>query len=63
MLKKILNLKDAQYISKSEQKTIKGGIPECWIYAIEAGCVLIAAGEICPMDTLPGICDTTRLCC
>lgn len=63
MLKKILNLESAEKISKNEQKTIKGGIPECWIYAIEAGCVLVSAGEICPLDTSPGICGTSRLCC
>lgn len=45
MLKKILNLKNAQHLSKSEQKTIKGGIPECCIYAIEAGCILVPVGE------------------
>jgi hypothetical protein len=63
MLKKILNLKGAQNISKIEQKTMQGGIPECWIYAIEAGCVLIPVGGICPIDMLPGICDSARLCC
>lgn len=63
MLKKILNLEDVQSISKNEQKTIKGGIPECWIYAIEAGCILIPSGGNCPIDTSPGICDTNRLCC
>lgn len=63
MLKKILKLENAQSISKTEQKTIRGGIPECWIYAIEAGCVLIPAGGTCPINTIPGICDTGRLCC
>ena len=63
MLKKILNLENAQSISKTEQKTIKGGIPECWIYAIEAGCILIPSGGTCPINTSPGICDTGRLCC
>ncbi|KQB38606.1 hypothetical protein RC62_1965 [Flavobacterium aquidurense] len=63
MLKKILNLESAQHISKNEQKTIKGGIPECWVYAIEAGCVLIPVGGICPVNTLAGICETSRLCC
>jgi hypothetical protein len=63
MLKKILSLENAQHISKNEQKTIKGGIPECWVDAIEAGCVLISVGETCPVNTLPGICDTSRLCC
>jgi len=62
MLKKILNLEHAQQISKIEQKTMKG-IPECWIYAIEAGCVLVSAGEHCPIDKTPGVCDTNRLCC
>lgn len=63
MLKKILNLEHAQRISKNEQKLIKGGIPDCWIYAIEAGCVLISVGETCPIDKTPGICDSNRLCC
>lgn len=63
MLKKILSLKGAQHISKTEQKTMQGGIPECWIYAIEAGCVLIPVGGICPINTAPGICDSARLCC
>ncbi|MEG2102417.1 hypothetical protein [Flavobacterium sp. YO12] len=63
MLKKILNLKHAQHISKNEQKTIKGGIPECWVYAIEAGCVLIPSGGTCPINMEAGICDTNRLCC
>ena len=63
MLKKILNLKNAHEISKDEQKAIKGGIPECWIYAIEAGCVLVAVGEPCPLNKTPGICDTNRVCC
>lgn len=63
MLKKILNLENAQHISKNEQKTIKGGIPECWVNAIEAGCVLISVGETCPVNMLPGICDSSRLCC
>ncbi|OMQ08528.1 hypothetical protein BXU01_21490 [[Flexibacter] sp. ATCC 35103] len=63
MLKKILNLESAQHISKNEQKTIKGGIPECWVYAIEAGCVLIPVGGTCPVNTLAGICETSRLCC
>lgn len=63
MLKQILNLENAQPISKSEQKTIKGGIPECWIYAIEAGCILIPAGGACPVNTTSGICDSSRLCC
>ena len=63
MLKKILKLENAQRISKNEQKTIKGGIPECWIHAIEAGCVLIPFGSTCPLDTTPGICETNRLCC
>ncbi|TDP03920.1 hypothetical protein [Flavobacterium sp. 245] len=62
MIKKILNLEHAQKISKNEQKTIKG-IPECWVQAIEAGCILIPAGGVCPMDTLPGICSSGRLCC
>lgn len=63
MLKKILNLESARHISKSEQKTIKGGIPECLIYALEAGCVLIPAGGTCPVNTMSGICDTSRVCC
>lgn len=63
MLKKILNLESAQHISKNEQKTIKGGIPECWVYAIEAGCVLIPVGGTCPVSNLAGICETSRLCC
>lgn len=63
MLKKILNLESAQNISKSEQKTIKGGIPECWVHAIEAGCVLIPVGGNCPVNTSVGICETSRLCC
>lgn len=64
MLKKILNLESAQHISKSEQKTIKGGIPECWVHAIEAGCVLIPVGGTCPVNTSAGIiCETSRLCC
>ncbi|WP_026727063.1 hypothetical protein [Flavobacterium denitrificans] len=63
MIKKILNLEHAHKISKSEQKAIKGGIPECWVNALEAGCVLIPAGGVCPMDTFPGICNTSRLCC
>ncbi len=63
MLKNILNLENAQRITKYEQKMIKGGIPECWVYAIEAGCVLIRSGEVCPMNTEAGICDTNRLCC
>jgi hypothetical protein len=54
MLKKILNLDSAQKITKIEQKTITGGIPECWVYTIEAEC---------PLDTLAGICDSNRLCC
>jgi hypothetical protein len=48
---------------KNEQKTIKGGIPECWVYAIEAGCVLIPSGGTCPINMEAGICDTNRLCC
>jgi len=63
MLKKILNLENAQRITKVEQKNISGGIPECWIYAIEAGCVLIPAGGTCPVNTSSGICETIRLCC
>jgi len=63
MLKKILNLESAQRLTKNEQKSISGGIPECWIYAIEAGCVLIPIGEICPLETTSGICDSSRLCC
>ncbi|RZJ50176.1 MAG: hypothetical protein EOO44_16900 [Flavobacterium sp.] len=63
MLKKILNLESAQKITKTEQKTIKGGIPECWVYAIEAGCILIPVGGICPLETTSGICDSNRLCC
>lgn len=63
MLKKILNLVDVQNISKNEQKTIKGGIPDCWVYAIEAGCILIPNGGLCPTNTLPGICDSSRVCC
>ncbi len=63
MLKKILSLKDAHTINKSEQKTIKGGIPQCWVYALEAGCILIRSDETCPINTVPGICDTSRLCC
>lgn len=63
MLKKILDLESAQQITKLEQKNISGGIPECWIYAIEAGCILMPIGEICPLDTMSGICDSKRLCC
>ncbi|WP_264535919.1 hypothetical protein [Flavobacterium sp. N1736] len=63
MLKKILNLESAQKITKMEQKTMQGGIPECWVYAIEAGCVLISIGETCPFDTKFGFCDTNRVCC
>ncbi|MDR7369549.1 hypothetical protein [Flavobacterium aquidurense] len=63
MLKEILNLKNAQHISKTEQKTIKGVIPECWIYALEAGCVLMPFGEPCPIDKTSGVCDSSRLCC
>ncbi len=63
MLKKILSLNGAHSISKTEQKTMKGGIPECWVYALEAGCILISAGETCPLNTTSGICDTGRLCC
>ena len=64
MLKKILNLENAQHISKNEQKTIKGGIPECWVHAIEAGCILIPVGATCPVNTSAGsICETSRLCC
>lgn len=63
MLKKILSLDGAQYIQKNEQKTMKGGIPECWVYALEAGCFLIPPGETCPLNTSSGICDTSRLCC
>ena len=63
MIKNILKLKGSQSIDKSEQKVIKGGIPECWIYAIEAGCILIPPGGICPIDTTAGICDSNRLCC
>ncbi|SFC63394.1 hypothetical protein SAMN05216297_101522 [Flavobacterium phragmitis] len=63
MLKKILNLNGAQSISRNEQKTMRGGIPECWVHAIEAGCILIPSGETCPINTTSGICDTSRLCC
>ncbi|BDU24407.1 MULTISPECIES: hypothetical protein [unclassified Flavobacterium] len=63
MLKKILNLNGAQSINKNEQKTMRGGIPECWIYALEAGCILISSDETCPLNTTSGICDTSRLCC
>ncbi|WP_343536255.1 hypothetical protein [Flavobacterium mesophilum] len=63
MIKKILSLKHVHKIDKNEQKTMKGGIPECWIHALEAGCILIPAGGVCPMDTVPGICNTGRLCC
>ncbi|KUJ63170.1 hypothetical protein AR687_03160 [Flavobacteriaceae bacterium CRH] len=63
MLKKILNLETAQRITKIEPKTIKGGIPECWVYAIEAGCVLISVGQACPLDTTAGTCESNRLCC
>jgi hypothetical protein len=63
MLKKILSLESTQKITKTEQKTIKGGIPECWVYAIEAGCILIPVGGICPLETTSGICDSNRLCC
>lgn len=63
MLKKIMNLERVQKISKNEQKTIKGGIPECWIHAIEAGCILIPVGGKCPLDTTSGICNSNRLCC
>ena len=50
MLKKILNLESAQKITKMEQKSMKGGIPEYWVYAIEAGCLLMSVGENCPLD-------------
>ncbi len=63
MLKKILNLDSAQKITKIEQKTMTGGIPECWVYAIEAGCVLVSVSETCPFDTKSGACDSNRLCC
>ncbi|AOC94459.1 hypothetical protein [Flavobacterium sp. F52] len=63
MLKKILSLEGAQSINKNEQKTMKGGIPECWVQALEAGCFLIPSGETCPLNTSSGICDTSRLCC
>ncbi|WP_456312735.1 hypothetical protein [Pseudomonas shirazensis] len=63
MLKNILNLDTAQKITKIEQKKIKGGIPECWVYAIEAGCILISVGQTCPLDTTTGLCDSNRLCC
>ncbi|CAM3573410.1 Bacteriocin-type signal sequence-containing protein [Flavobacterium chungbukense] len=63
MLKEILSLKDAHRINKSEQKNMKGGIPECWVYALEAGCILISPGETCPINTTSGICNTSRLCC
>jgi hypothetical protein len=38
MLKKILNLESAQKITKIEQKTIKGGIPECWVDSNQVCC-------------------------
>jgi hypothetical protein len=63
MLKEILSLKGAQSISKIEQRTIATGIPQCWISALEAGCILIRPGEICPLDTESGICDSNRICC
>ncbi|WP_343696409.1 hypothetical protein [Flavobacterium sp.] len=63
MIKNILNLEGAQNISKNEQKTMQGGIPDCWVYAIEAGCILIPVGGTCPLDTMSGICETSRLCC
>ncbi|MBS7254946.1 hypothetical protein [Flavobacterium branchiicola] len=63
MLKNILNLENAQEVTKAEQKNMSGGIPECWVFAIEAGCVLIPTGGICPVETTPGICGTNRLCC
>lgn len=63
MLKKILNLESAQEITKTEQKTMEAKIPECWLYAIESGCILIPVGGNCPMDTYTGVCDSTRLCC
>lgn len=63
MLKKILNLESAQKITKNEQKSIKEGIPECWVYAIEAGCVLISNGETCSLGMQSGICESNRLCC
>jgi len=63
MLKKILDLESVQPINKTEQKTMKVGIPECWVYALEAGCILIPPGETCPLNTSSGICDTSRLCC
>lgn len=46
-----------------EQKSMKGGIPECWVYAIEAGCLLMSVGENCPLDMESGICESNRLCC
>ncbi|MBB4800573.1 hypothetical protein HNP37_000612 [Flavobacterium nitrogenifigens] len=63
MLKEILSLKDVRSIDKSEQKNMKGGIPQCWIYALEAGCILIPPGETCPINTVAGICNSSRLCC
>lgn len=63
MIKQLLSLNGSQRISKTEQKNIGGGIPECWIYAIEAGCILIPNGSVCPVNTEAGICDSDRLCC
>ena len=63
MLKKILNLESAQKITKMEQKSMKGGIPECWVYAIEAGCLLMSIGENCPLDMESDICESNRICC
>lgn len=63
MLKKILSLNGALSINKNEQKNMKGGIPECWVYALEAGCILIPPGATCPTNTSAGICDSSRLCC
>jgi len=63
MLNKILNLESAQKITKMEQKSMKGGIPDCWVFAIEAGCILISVGQRCPLDTTAGICESNRLCC
>nr|WP_294788302.1 hypothetical protein [uncultured Flavobacterium sp.] len=63
MLKKLLNLNDARTITRNEQKAMTGGIPKCWIYALEAGCIIIPSGESCPINTTSGICNTSRLCC
>ncbi|MBP4141382.1 hypothetical protein J3S90_06155 [Flavobacterium sp. P4023] len=58
MLKTILKLQGAQELSKSEAKSINGGVTEECSRAISTGFALFKGGKPCPLDyySLGGCC-------